>query len=153
MKNALLLLTVLMLFAPGIAPAQTADDPPRSPREHAGIIGHLCPEKWESQDCLHAVSLSNYDMVRVYAETLGQKGRKSSLEPLKNTCAAATVIGDETIPAYAYKSAYTECANSIYDISERAGVKPDPDHYQLLVAALLCLEKDRRCAGIESQLR
>jgi hypothetical protein len=152
MKTAIItsIFALMILFSGASARAEEAR-PPRQPAStHASDIGKLCPGKWEDASCLAAVSQSNYDLTLGYADALAKAPQ--AVESLKQHCAAATVI-DSNIPAYAYKSAYTECANGIYDISENTGVSPDTSHYQLLVGAVLCLSKDARCAGIESQLK
>ena len=122
---------------------------------HAVNIAKLCPQNWESDTCLKAVSLSNKDMAVKYAGALEASGKKDSIEQLKQVCAAATVteedVGEE-IPAYAFLSAYTECANGIYDISEQTGVKPNQQHYQLIVGSVLCLNKAPQCTVLERQM-
>lgn len=125
---------------------------PQSVATHAANVSAVCPGNWENETCLFAVSKSNYDMTVNYATTLDNSKKSDSLEGLKQVCAAASVT-EPNIPAYAYTSAYTECANGIYDISEQTGVSPDQSHYQLIVAAVLCLSKDPRCIGLENQLR
>ena len=91
-----------------------------------------------------------------YAGMLEARGKKDSIEELKQVCAAATVTEEdvgEDVPAYAFQSAYTECANGIYDISEKTGVKPDQSHYQLIVGAVLCLSNAPQCKVLEGQMQ
>ena len=120
---------------------------------HAVKIAKTCPDHWEKTACTEAISNSNMDMVVNYATALEKAGHKASLEPLKEHCAAATAIPEENIPAYAFQSAYTECVNSIYDISQKTKVTPDQSHYQLLVGSVLCLNKAPECAGLEKQMQ
>lgn len=116
-------------------------------------IAGVCPENWENQDCLKALSESNLSMVSNYAETLDKAGHKDQLEPLKQTCAASTAAAKGAYPAEAMKSAFTECANSIYDITTKTSLTPDQSHYQLLVAGILCLNKDAQCKLLETSLK
>lgn len=123
--------------------------------QHAKAVANQCLDgQWAEQRCLRTVAKSNFDMVVQYADTLHKAGRDDQHELLKENCAAATVHdSSEDFPAYAHKSAYTECANTIADIAEKTGTKPDQSHYQLIVGAVLCLSGDPRCQNIENQMQ
>ena len=150
MKHFILMLTCLFVAAPPSAAQDQREILPAA--THAANIAKSCPGTWEKEACLHAVSNSAHDMVVNYAAALESAGKTSALETLKQVCAAATAT-ESNIPAYAYTSAYTECANGIYDLSEHTRVQPDQSHYQLLITAVLCLSKDQRCAALELQMR
>lgn len=119
---------------------------------HAKQIGQTCPQKWETQGCLAAVSSSNKTLAVNYMRALEAKGNKPAMEQVKQTCAAATAATEGEYPAYAMQSAFTECTNSLYDISQKTGVLPDQSHYQLLVGSVLCLSKAPQCAALETQM-
>lgn len=153
MKAVILTVLTVLTFTTSATAQDQTRPAPQSATAHARDIAQLCLSNWESASCLSAVSQSNYDLTLSYAAALSAARMGQATEGLKEYCAAATVIADETVPAYAFTSAYTECANGIYDISEASGVAPDSSHYQLLVGAVLCLSKDSRCAGIEQQLK
>lgn len=116
-------------------------------------MAQACIGNWESKACLRASSQSSLEMAATYAEKLDNAGRKEALEILKDQCAASTAATRGDYPAYAMTSAYTECANIIVDITDATGIEPDIDHYQLLVGAVLCLTKDKRCTAIEQGLQ
>lgn len=119
----------------------------------ARLVGTHCPGQWESASCLKAVSQSNMVMVSNYGETLQQSGKAQAAENLKQHCAASTAATEGDYPAYAMKSAFIECANSITTISEQLGVTPDLSQFQLLIGAAMCLDKGAGCANIETALR
>jgi len=121
--------------------------------QHAKIVSKACLGKWETQSCLKAVSDSALVMISNYAAKLKKNGKGSSLETLKEHCAASTAASNGEYPADAMVSAYVECANIISDINDATGLMPDQSHYQLLVGPVLCIRKDRRCAAIEEGLR
>lgn len=120
---------------------------------HAMSVSKVCPGAWETQACLKAMSLSNQDLAVNYASAVKNAGHEAEIENVKQVCAASTAATEGDYPAYAMKSAFTECANGIYDISERTGVKPDPSHYQLLIGSVMCLSQAKECAGLEQQMR
>ncbi len=120
---------------------------------HAKQVAGACLGQWEAQGCLSAVSESTLVLAANYAGVLEAQGKKSAVEQIKQHCAAGTAAMRENIPAYAMKSAWAECANMIYDVSETTGTVPDQSHYQLLAGPILCLEKDRRCADVEQGLK
>ncbi len=74
-------------------------------------------------------------------------------ETLKQKCAASTAHREQAFPAAAMKSAFIECANGISDLVDQTQVSPDLDHYQLLVAPVLCMNKDKSCASLERGLK
>lgn len=119
---------------------------------HAKKIASICPGSWEKQSCLEAVSESNITLAGNYAQSLDNTGNSAQIEPLKQLCAASTAATKGEYPAEAMNSAFTECANGIYDISQQSGVAPDQSNYQLLVAAILCLSKDPQCALLERSM-
>ena len=119
---------------------------------HAGQIASVCPQKWETQNCLKAVSSSNKTLAVNYATKLDQAGHKASVEQVKQVCAAATAGTEGEYPAYALQSAFTECVNGLYDISQKTNILPDQSHYQLLVGSVLCLSKAPQCAALEQQM-
>lgn len=121
---------------------------------HAGEVARACPQKWESEECLRATSQAALVLVSHYGATLEQEGNKAAMEPLKQECAASTAATQQDgIPAYAMKSAYTTCANKIYDIAEATDVKPDPSYYQLLIATVLCMDNKPQCPFMEENLK
>lgn len=158
MKTKLLIITLLTaiisITTAGTAEAQYIKQRASSASvSHAKLVSRACLGRWEKQRCLKAVSDSNLVMVANYGATLQKKGKKQSLETLKEHCAASTAASNGEYPAYAMQSAYTECANIISDIVEETGIMIDQSHYQLIGSAVLCLSKDRRCKIIESGLR
>ncbi len=151
---ALFLSALFVLFTAPPAYAQAANID-KNVLRHAATIASICPGKWKNDKCLKAVSLSNKDMAIKYAAMLNAKGQKDQVEAVKQVCAAATVTQDEIdedIPAYAFASAYTECANGIFNISEKSKVKPDQYHYGLLIGAVQCLNKTPECSLLEAQM-
>lgn len=134
------------------APSVTDKMPSNVSINHAERVSKFCPEHWETQECLSAVSESNLVLAANYAGVLEKRGKKSHLENLKQHCAAATAGSKGEYPAYAMRSAFVECANIIVDISDATGIDPDKSHYQLLVGAVLCLDEDRRCDAVEQGL-
>lgn len=143
-----LLASLVLITMPAAAQAQ-------SPKllEHARSIAKACPGNWEAQGCLSTVSASNMDLAVDYMTKLDAAGKKDAVEEAKQLCAASTAATKGEYPAYAMQSAFTECANGIYDISEKTGVKPDQSHYQLLVGAVLCLSKAKECSVMEQQMQ
>ena len=65
------------------APSQAATD-------HAAQVANFCPEHWETQECLAAVSESTLVMAANYGANLDKRGKKAAIEDLKEHCAAAT---------------------------------------------------------------
>ncbi len=120
----------------------------------AGNIARSCPQQWEDEECLRATSQAALVLVSNYGGRLDQAGKKGHMETLKENCAASTAATQEDgIPAYAMKSAYTVCMNSIADVADASGVKPDPSYMQLLLATVLCMEKSPQCQMMELALR
>lgn len=121
--------------------------------EFASQIGSVCPGAWESPACLTAVSQSNYVLVSNYGALLQQARLNAQAETLKQNCAASTAHREQAFPAAAMRSAFVACANHISDIVDQTRVSPDPDHFQLLVAPVLCMDRDKSCAQLEKGLR
>lgn len=119
---------------------------------HIRAVARSCVGNWESQECLAAVSRSALDLAARYAEELSNAGHDFAIELIKEHCAAGTAAAEGEYPAYAMKSAWTECANIMSDISEATGLNPSTSHYQLLVGPVLCLDKDMRCKSVERGL-
>lgn len=113
---------------------------------------NICPGNWESQACLSTISQIVYKMVEKYEKGLDNISRSQYTPALREHCAAAVAAAYDEYPAYAMKSAYTACANGLFEMSEHIALKPQPEAYQLLVSAILCLSGDARCPEIEKQL-
>lgn len=120
--------------------------------KHAKAVARTCPGAWDKPACLKVLGASNFDMTVDYAAKLEAADKKDFLEPLKQSCAASTAAKEQDVPAYAMTSASKECANSIYDITQKTKVLPDRNYYQLIVASTLCLEGAKECATIEQQM-
>lgn len=119
---------------------------------HVGDIAQKCPGSWNRQACLAALSNSVMSMASQYAEALQNTGNETSLEPLKEHCAAATAATKIEVPVYAMVSAMTECVNAVYDISEATQVKPHLMHYRLTIDTIFCLKGEPQCLSLEKQL-
>jgi hypothetical protein len=115
--------------------------------------GGVCPDHWDSPECLSVISQSNFMMLANYGSDLQQKGHNDEAEQVKQHCAASTAAREQSFPAYAMKSAFIECANLLSDLTEKTGMKPDMSEYQLMVGSVLCMNKDARCASISEQLK
>lgn len=114
---------------------------------NACLNGH-----WEDQACLKSISENTLVMAANYGAALQKRGKNKDSETLKENCAAATAATKGEYPAYAMRSAYVECANKVYDLTESTKMSPDLSQYQLLVGAVQCLDKSRACKGVESGL-
>ncbi len=145
-----LVLASLILAA---TPVRAQDSVNAPVLEFASRIANVCLGHWEMPSCLGVVSDSNMVLLSNYGEVLQKGGHNDEAEQLKQHCAATTAASQQAVPAYAMHSALTECANTIADIAGKTSMQPDPSHYQLLIAPLLCLGTDPRCAGIESQMQ
>lgn len=133
-------------------PAQS--DVPKIIAVHVKDMGAKCPSAWQSKGCIVAMANSNLTLASVYAELLQNGGQSDSTNALKEHCAASTAAIQVEVPAYAMKSAMTECANTITDISEATGITPDPTHYQLLIGGIFCLEDgNANCPAVEEGLK
>jgi len=143
-------------------PVQNQATPQATPKESAPSQGALnnarnvantcLGGKWESQPCLKAVSQNNLVMASEYSDVLGRSGKAQEAEFVKQKCAASTAASKEQFPAYAMRSAFTECVNAIPSVASATGVVPDQSQFQLLVAAIQCLDKTDACAAIEQSL-
>ncbi len=108
--------------------------------------------RWEEQACLKTISENTLVMAANYGATLQGRGKNKASEILKEHCAAATAATKGEYPAYAMRSAYVECVNKIYDLTESTKMSPDLSQYQLLVGAVQCLDKSTACTGVETGL-
>ena len=121
--------------------------------EYARSAARACLNgRWEQQPCLKAISENTLVMAANYGAVLQGRGKNRESEILKENCAAATAATKGEYPAYAMRSAYVECANKIYDLTEMTKMSPDLSQYQLLVGAVQCLDKSTTCTGVESGL-
>lgn len=127
-------------------PSQAAFDNARN------VASYCLDGKWETPDCLKAVSQNNLTMAANYSAALNEVGKNGAAEVIKQKCAASTAATREEVPAYAMKSAFLECVNTIPEIANGTGVLPDQSQFQLLVAAIQCLDKAKSCAMIEQGL-
>lgn len=121
--------------------------------QNAVMVAKACPTRWENPECLKAVSEVTLSMAANYAGALQESGKQADAETIKQHCAAATAATQQTYPAYAMQSAFTECANKIADVVQTSGAAPDLSQYQLLGGAVLCLQKHAGCKDIENGLK
>lgn len=150
LKN--LTLSVIVMQGIALSPAMAAS-PSKDGLAFAQLLGRHCPGQWESPSCLKAVSQSNMAMVSNYGGALQESGKQQAAEQIKQTCAASTAATEGNYPAYAMKSAFVECANSISTVAEQTKISPDLSQYQLLIGATMCLDKASGCQTIEQSLR
>lgn len=145
---------VLAGFAVMIAMPALAQNPsgPFTPAELKTLSVACTGGKWAGQPCLNAVSASNMALASMYGAALQQANQNAQAENLKQHCAASTAATQGEYPADAMRSAFTECANSIVDISGATGLNPDPTRYQALIGAVWCLTGDAKCASVEQGL-
>jgi len=121
--------------------------------KNAKIVAQSClGGDWEQQKCLKAVSQNNLVMASNYGSALQESGKANEAELIKQNCAASTAATRDEFSAYAMKSAYVECVNVIADVASATKMLPDQSQYQLLVAAIQCLNKTDACAHIEKAL-
>ena len=150
-KSPLLILAALctpFLASPARAQAVSAAD-----RQLVQAVLAACPADWSAQPCLKAVSGANLVMAANYGSSLQQSGQAAAAESVKNHCAASTAATQGNFPAYAFRSAFTECANTLTDLAQQTGKAPDPVLFPVLVDATLCLSGDQRCAAMTQQLQ
>ena len=148
--------TLVILQALAVLPvlsARAADGVSEDALAYGQLLGEYCPGQWESAYCLKAVSQSNLTMVSNYGAALKDRGKEQAAETLKQHCAASTAGTEGDYPAYAMKSAFTECANAIGDLAGQTNINPDLSHFQLLVGATMCLDRAAECQTIENSLR
>lgn len=143
-----------LAFTPA-AFAQTgaAETPSAEALTYARLLGAHCPGAWESDPCLSAISKSNLALASNYGAKLQENKQNDAAENIKQLCAASTAAAEGSYPAYAMKSAFIECANAINDTANKTRIDPDKSHYQLLVGATLCLNKDAGCESIAKSLQ
>ncbi len=133
--------------------AQTAQTALKTAQGYARDMAHAClGGEWEAQPCMVVVSENTLVMAANYQADLEKSGKKALGEQVKQKCAAATAATRGEYPAYAMQSAYTECANGLYEISEASGMKFDINQYQLLVGAIQCIGKTGNCKMFETGL-
>ena len=142
-----------LAFTPASAQTGGAETPSAEALTYAKLLGAHCPNAWESDACLSAVSKSNLALASNYGAKLQENKQKDAAENIKQHCAASTAAAEGSYPAYAMKSAFIECANAISDTSIKTRIDPDASHYQLLIGATMCLNKDAGCENITKSLQ
>ncbi|MGH1403694.1 MAG: hypothetical protein ACRBDL_05580 [Alphaproteobacteria bacterium] len=142
---------VFVPFVSGLSYAKDASVIAAFEKAHIHSVNKQCVGQWEKQICMKALSEASMAMASKYAERLNQSGNGNQMEPLKQGCAASTAAMKVNVPAYAMKSALTECANTVSDVVDTTGVQPDINLYQILIAGVLCIGKDQQCAMLEAQ--
>ncbi|QQG36903.1 MAG: hypothetical protein HYS17_03785 [Micavibrio aeruginosavorus] len=144
-----LFLLVMAAVAPSIARAGADPLVVQKTRE----VAAACPGAWETPACLRVLSQSNYLMLANYGAALQQQKHEVAAEQLKQHCAASTAHREQAFPAYAMRSAFVECANTISDIVDTTGLMPNQDLYRLLLLPVYCLDGHITCPVIEKTLR
>lgn len=152
-RKSMMTFLVSGIFVSALPASAQQATPSAAATTHAGSVASACLSNWESPACLQAMSNSNMVLISNYGAELQQKGKNEAAESIKQHCAASTAAREQQFPAYAMKSAFTECANTMSDVTEQTGISPDPSHYQLLVASVLCMNGDRQCAPISQALK
>jgi hypothetical protein len=148
------LVFLFIMCVSGVVGAQPQQaGPSREYLHYASKIAKTCPQNWSANACLSSVSESTLVLTANYAQALQNEKQIPSVETLKQDCAAATAATRGQYPAYAMKSAFTECANTMSTLAENTGIVPDVSHYQLLLGAIWCLGNDRRCVWVEQGLK
>lgn len=145
-------LSIVMINAYNPVKARAQGQASEQARVFAQTLSANCLRSWTTQPCLKNISQSVLVLAANYAGDLESQGLIGAVEQIKQHCSAATAGTKGEYPAYAMQSAFTECANMIYDVSEQTKIKPDLSHYQLLVSSILCMNKDRSCSNIEKSL-
>lgn len=134
--------------------AQSAPAPsPAVAKEIKNIKAACIPARWETPDCLKTMGESNLVLASSYAESLKKDGKTKEADQIVQHCAASTAAREQEVPAYAMKSAMTECANTIGDIAQATEITPDLTHYQLFFAGVLCLSQSPECTMVEDGIR
>jgi hypothetical protein len=141
---------IFLMFTASISNAQNLVS--KTAEAHIKNIERVCIDNWESQTCLVTLSQSSLALTSNYGATLQNKGAGKHTETLKQGCAASTAALNGRYPANALTSAFTECANTIYDLTEKTNIFPDPTHFSLLVGSVLCLQKNPTCEGFQKKL-
>jgi hypothetical protein len=149
-KSGLAVALLVSLCFINSAQAQQAS---ASIQEQASAIANACLANWQAPGCLKAVSASSLVLAANYGTALQQGGHAAEAETIKQHCAASTAATQGDYPAYAMKSAFTECANTISDVAGKTGVNPDPSQYQLLVGPVMCLDGSQGCAAVTNGLK
>ena len=148
-KNTIFTCVTLMAFA---APVQAQSTASSLTKAELSSVTRSCISKWDKPACLKSISQSTLSMASEYHDALTAAGKATEAENLKQHCAAATAATQQDFPAYAMKSAFTECANIISDIVEQTQMMPDANRYQLLYGSVSCMSADASCPAIESGL-
>ena len=107
---------------------------------------------WMSASCLKVNAYSNRILAANYIAALKEKGKTKAAGSVEQQCAAATALGEVKATQETVGNVLAECANQISDMTAETGIKPDLSHYQLLIAATLCITKDARCEASEQAL-
>ncbi len=142
-----------MLQGLAFAPAYAQETPSADAVTYAKLMGAHCPNAWETDACLSAVSKSNLALASNYGAKLQENKQDAAAEDIKQHCAASTAASQGSYPAYAMKSAFIECANTMSDTAAKTKIDPDLSHYQLLIGATMCLNKDAGCDSITKTLQ
>ena len=130
-------------------PAQAID---MNTKQFVNGLANRCVGSWESQPCLEMLAAVSMNVTAHYAQSLKNGGHEHDMEDLKQSCAASTAAMQQDVPAYAMKSAMTECANKISDINDDTQISPNVNHYQMIVIGVMCLGEDPSCAMLEKQI-
>jgi len=118
--------------------------------ENAKRVANACvPGGWKTQKCLKTLSENNLVMASNYGAALQKSGKRSQAEQIKQKCAASTAASRGEFPADAMRSAFVECVNKIPEVAQSTQILPDESQFQLLVAAIQCLDGQSSCAMIE----
>lgn len=120
--------------------------------QHVRNMSAKCRGRWETQGCMKTLSNVSLVMVSNYAADLKNHNHMAAVETLKQHCAASTAALQVKVPAYAMRSAMTECVNHISDLNDQTGLRPDPNFSQMIVGAILCIDKNMACFLMEMQL-
>jgi hypothetical protein len=131
-------------------PAQAASS---FTQNDATNLASNCLGNWNSQGCLQVVSQSNLAMASEYGSALEQSGKKAAAESIKQHCAASTAATQGEFPAYAFKSAFTECANTMSDVFDQTQMAPDSNRFQVLLGAIWCMDGAQQCVNVENGLK
>lgn len=138
----------------GPAAAQDQAGAP-SPQQFAAAYAQTCMGAWTGQDCLSLISTSNLLLAADFMNRLNAAEQSVAANTVRETCAAATAAREGQFPANAMTSAFVECANSLFTISDETGIDPDQSRYQLLIGPIFCLQdaQSENCQALETQLQ
>ena len=119
----------------------------------ASVVATACINNWQAPSCIKGVSAAAMVLTQNYSGALKQAGHTAEANDVVQHCAASTAGMQQAVPVAAMRSALTECANDISDVSQKTGVMPDASQYQLLVGPALCLANDPQCASVNAGLK